>query len=178
MKYQFMFSGIGGQGVISIGELICTAAMKDGYTVTFTPFYGQEKRGGRTMCQMVVSEGTGSPIISEADVLLVMDERSLHDYEKIVKPGGCLIVNTSLIGTKPTRTDIQIVYAPINDMARNLGNVKTANMVALGIILQYLTFINLDSVKAELKSIFPGEKEKLIPINEKALDVGYHYSHD
>ena len=69
MKSQFMFSGIGGQGVISIGELICTAAMKEGYTVTFAPSYGQEKRGGRTMCQMVVSEEMGSPIISEADVL-------------------------------------------------------------------------------------------------------------
>ena len=78
-------SGIGGQGVVSIGELICTAAMKEGYTVTFAPSYGQEKRGGRTMCQMVVSEEMGSPIISEADVLLVMDERSLHDYEHQVK---------------------------------------------------------------------------------------------
>lgn len=178
MKYQFMFSGIGGQGVISIGELICTAAMKGGYTVTFTPFYGQEKRGGRTMCQMVVSEGIGSPIISEADVLLVMDERSLRDYERIVKTGGCLIVNTNLIEAKPARTDIQTVFAPINDMARNLGNAKIANMVALGIVLQHLTFIDLDSVKAELKSIFFGEKEKLIPINEKALEVGYHYSQE
>lgn len=43
MKSQFMFSGIGGQGVVSIGELICTAAMKEGYTVTFAPSYGQEK---------------------------------------------------------------------------------------------------------------------------------------
>ena len=114
MKSQFMFSGIGGQGVISIGELICTAAMKEGYTVTFAPSYGQEKRGGRTMCQMVVSEEMGSPIISEADVLLVMDERSLHDYEHQVKKGGYLIINSNLVEVKPERTDIEVVYAPVN----------------------------------------------------------------
>ena len=175
MKSQFMFSGIGGQGVISIGELICTAAMTEGDTVRCAPSYGQEKRGGRTMCQMVVSEEMGSPIISEADVLLVMDERSLHDYEHQVKKGGYLIINSNLVEVKPERTDIEVVYAPVNDMAQELGNAKTANMVALGVALKYLNFVGLDAVKAELKSVFPGRKEKLIPVNEKALEVGYNF---
>lgn len=175
MKSQFMFSGIGGQGVISIGELICTAAMKEGYTVTFTPSYGQEKRGGRTMCQMVVSEEMGSPIISAADVLLVMDERSLRDYEAQVKSGGYLIINSNLVNERPERSDIQVIYAPVNDLAQELGNAKTANMVALGIALRYLNFVSLDAVKAELKSVFPGKKEKLIPVNEQALERGYGF---
>lgn len=175
MKSQFMFSGIGGQGVISIGELICTAAMKKGYTVTFTPSYGQEKRGGRTMCQMVVSEEMSSPIISEADVLLVMDERSLCDYERQVKPGGYLILNSNLIGIKPKRKDVQVVSVPMNDIAQELGNAKTANMVALGVAMKYFDFIDLDTVKSELKSVFPGRKEKLIPVNEEALEKGYTF---
>ena len=112
MKNQFMFSGIGGQGVISIGELICTAATQKGYVVTFVPVYGQEKRGGRTMCQMVVSKEMGSPIISEADLLLVMDERSLKDYEKQLKTGGYLITNSNLIEIKPTREDINVISIP------------------------------------------------------------------
>lgn len=175
MKSQFMFSGIGGQGVISIGELICTAAMKQGYTVTFAPSYGQEKRGGRTMCQMVVSEEMASPIISEADLLLVMDERSLKDYEHQVKPGGYLIINSNLVEIKPERTDIQVIYVPVNDIAQELGNAKTANMVALGVAIKYLDFVDMDIIKSELKSIFPGRKEKLIPINENALDKGYQF---
>ena len=108
MKSQFMFSGIGGQGVISIGELICQAAVRKGYTVTFSPSYGQEKRGGRTMCQMTVAEKMGSPIISEAELLLVMDDRSLKDYEAMVKPGGKLIINSNLVSIKPERIDIDI----------------------------------------------------------------------
>ena len=117
----------------------------------------------------------GSPIISEADVLLVMDERSLHDYEHQVKKGGYLIINSNLVEVKPERTDIEVVYAPVNDMAQELGNAKTANMVALGVALKYLNFVGLDAVKAELKSVFPGRKEKLIPVNEKALEVGYNF---
>lgn len=127
------------------------------------------------MCQMVVSEEMGSPIISAADVLLVMDERSLRDYEAQVKSGGYLIINSNLVNEKPERTDIQVIYAPVNDLAQELGNAKTANMVALGIALRYLNFVSLDAVKAELKSVFPGKKEKLIPVNEQALERGYGF---
>jgi 2-oxoglutarate ferredoxin oxidoreductase subunit gamma len=170
-----MFSGIGGQGVISIGELICYAAVEKDYTVTFTPSYGQEKRGGRTMCQIVVSDRIGSPIISEADLLLVMDERSLEDYEKMLKKGGILILNSNLIQKKPQRNDIQVLSVPFNDIAMEIGNAKTANSVALGTAMKYLDFVSLDIVKAHLKDIFSGEKGKLITVNEKALDAGFQY---
>lgn len=175
MKSQFMFSGIGGQGVISIGELICYAAVQKDYIVTFTPSYGQEKRGGRTMCQIVVSEQMGSPVISAADLLLVMDERSLVDYEVMLKPGGVLILNSNLVKREPERKDIQVIPVPVNDIAVQTGNAKTANMVALGAAMKYLDFVDLDMVKSHLKEIFPGTKEKLIEINEKALDAGYSY---
>lgn len=175
MKSQFMFSGIGGQGVISIWELICYAAVEKDYTVTFTPSYGQEKRGGRTMCQIVVSDRIGSPIISEADLLLVMDERSLEDYEKMLKKGGILILNSNLIQKKPQRNDIQVLSVPFNDIAMEIGNAKTANSVALGTAMKYLDFVSLDIVKAHLKDIFSGEKGKLITVNEKALDAGFQY---
>ena len=56
-----------------------------------------------------------------------------------------------------------------------LGNAKTANMVALGVAMKYLNFVSLDEVKDELKSVFPGKKEKLIPVNRDALDKGYTF---
>ena len=74
MKYELLFSGIGGQGVITLGETLCDAAIKAGYNVTFVPFYGQEKRGGRTMCNIVISDTVESPIISEANIMLIFDE--------------------------------------------------------------------------------------------------------
>ncbi|HWQ50910.1 MAG TPA: 2-oxoacid:acceptor oxidoreductase family protein [Terriglobales bacterium] len=172
-KHEFMFSGIGGQGVISIGELLCMTAVAKGLVVTFTPSYGQEKRGGRTMCQMVVSDKMGSHVISEAGLLLVMDERSLTDYEGMVAKGGTLILNSDLIQKEPARTDINVVKIPCNTLATEAGSGKAANMVALGAALRVLTFVTLDEVKAGLPEIFPGGKAKLIPVNERALDMGY-----
>ena len=81
MKSELIFSGIGGQGTILMGKMACTAATKKGYNVTLSPTYGQEKRGGRASCQVVISEEMGSMIISKADTILVMDEKSLKDYE-------------------------------------------------------------------------------------------------
>lgn len=175
MKSEFIFSGIGGQGVMSIGELVCSAAVKKGYEVTFAPSYGQEKRGGRTMCQIVVSKRMGSPIISAADLLLVMDERSLGDYEGMVREGGCLILNSSLITRRPSRTDVQIVPIPMSELAKNAGNARAANMVALGAAIKYLPFVTLEEVRDELPGLFPGDKARLIPLNEQALETGYGY---
>ena len=127
------------------------------------------------MCQIVVSDRNGSPIISEADLLLVMDERSLEDYEKMLKKGGILILNSNLIQKKPQRNDIQVLSVPFNDIAMEIGNAKTANSVALGTAMKYLDFVSLDIVKAHLKDIFSGEKGKLITVNEKALDAGFQY---
>ena len=95
MKYELLFSGIGGQGVITLGETLCDAAIKAGFNVTFVPFYGQEKRGGRTMCNIVISDGVESPIISEANIMLIFDERSLGDYQHLMAEDGTLILNSS-----------------------------------------------------------------------------------
>ena len=135
MKKELLFSGIGGQGVITLGETLCDAAIKAGYNVTFVPFYGQEKRGGRTMCNIVISDGIESPIISEADVMLIFDERSLGDYQDLVSPDGTLIINSSMVSLEakvPASVDVRRI--PFNDVAVQAGNPKTANVVALGYV--------------------------------------------
>lgn len=173
MKREVIFSGIGGQGVMVIGELLCKAAINSGYQVTFAPAYGQEKRGGRTMCQIVLSRTMGSPVISAADLLLVMDEKSLNDFESVVKQDGCLILNESIIKKSITRTDVKVIKAPFNDIAKELGNTKVANMVALGAVLGCSDTISLDAVKAVLATIFTENKKHFVEINLKAIDAGY-----
>lgn len=172
MKHEVIFSGIGGQGVILAGKLLCTAAAKEGYTVTLAPAYGQEKRGGRTSCQVVISDEIGSPVISEADLILVFDEKSLEDYENKVKKDGYLLINSSMINIEPKRTDIKVVKIPLNDVANEIGNARTANMVALGAVLKYLRLISLE----DMKQIMAKEmKSSIVEINQKALQAGYDY---
>ncbi len=175
MKHELMFSGIGGQGVMVIGELLCTAAVKKGYNATFYPSYGQEKRGGRTMCQIVLSEELGSPVISAADVLLVMDNNSLFDLEQAVKAGGYLVVNSSMVDRVTTRTDVTIIQVPVYEIAREAGSPQAANMAAMGAVLGCFDAMSLLEIKQELADIAGRNKSSLADINLRALDAGYSY---
>lgn len=175
MRHELMFSGIGGQGVMLLGELLCSTAVKSGHTVTFAPSYGQEKRGGRTMCQIVVSDEMGSPVISAAELLMVFDEKSLAEYEHIVKSEGYIIINSSLINIEPTRKDVQVIKVPLNELAQEIGNPKTANMVALGAVLNFVDFVEREAVEAQVTNLFPPHKANLIEINQKAVETGYSY---
>ena len=169
MKHEVIFSGIGGQGVILAGKLLCTAAAKEGYTVTLAPAYGQEKRGGRTSCQVVISDEIGSPVISEADLILVFDEKSLEDYENKVKKDGYLLINSSMINIEPKRTDIKVVKIPLNDVANEIGNARTANMVALGCIIEITKVVRIQSLENAVLSRVPKGTEEL---NKRALYEG------
>jgi len=175
MKHELIFSGIGGQGVLLSGQLLCSAAVKKGHLVTWAPSYGQEKRGGRTMCQIVISDEIGSPVVSEAEIVMVMDEVSLNDYEQRVAPGGYLILNSSMITKEPTRNDIKVIKVPFNDMAKEVGNPKTINMVALGSILKYFDLISVDSIKQQVAETFSA-KPKIIQINQEAIQAGYDFN--
>ncbi len=174
MKYELLFSGIGGQGVITLGETLCDAAIKAGFNVTFVPFYGQEKRGGRTMCNIVISDGMESPIISAADIMLIFDERSLGDYQTMMAEDGTLILNSSMIEMDPSCNCASVQKVPFYDIAQELGNSKTANVVALGYIAKMLPMIPYEIIADEVEKSF-AKKPKLIPINLEALKKGYDY---
>lgn len=175
MKHELIFSGIGGQGVLLAGQMLCSAAVDKGHQVTWVPFYGQEKRGGRTMCEIVISDEVGSPIVSAAEIVMVMDEKSLRDYEERVMPKGLLIINSSMIETEPTRKDINVKKVPFNEIAKEVGNPRTANMVALGSVLRHFNLISVESVTKEVEKTFMTKKPEIVEINKKALQAGYDY---
>lgn len=175
MKHELIFSGIGGQGVLLSGQILCSAAVKQGHLVTWAPVYGQEKRGGRTMCQIVISDEIGSPVVSEAEIVMVMDEGSLKDYEQQVAPEGFLILNSSMITTDPKRKDIKVIKVPFNDIARQVGNTKTINMVALGSVLRCFGLISVELIKQQIAEAFAA-KPNIIEINQKALQAGYDFN--
>lgn len=173
MKIELLFSGIGGQGVITAGETICEAANKAGLNVTFVPFYGQEKRGGRTMCNVVLSDRIASPIISQADLMLIFDERSLKEYQDMVPEDGILVMS-DMITMEPTCKCAKKIKVPFYSMAQELGNSKAANVIALGYIARYLPQVPYDLIAKEVENSF-AKKPKLIPMNLEALKRGYEY---
>ena len=173
MKKELLFSGIGGQGIMNLGEILCAAAIRAGYNVTFSPVYGAEKRGGRTMCNIVISTEIECQVVSEADVMLIMDEASLWDYQHLAGVQGILILNAQ-VGSAPNCPCRNIQTVPFIEKAMELGSAKVANMIALGFVLKYLDFIPYASVEKLVEETFAGKAE-LIPLNLKALKTGYEY---
>lgn len=170
---KIIISGFGGQGVMAMGQLITYAGMLENKHVSWLPSYGPEMRGGSANCSVVVSdEPIGSPVIAQATDVIAMNAPSYDKFSKSVVPDGNLFVNTSLVKDRDHREDINIYSIPINDIAHDLGNNRVANMVMLGAYLGVTNLVSEESVIAAFKKVYGEKKEKLIPLNKNALNVG------
>ncbi len=174
MENKVICAGFGGQGVMSMGQLLAYAGMIEDKHVSWLPSYGPEMRGGTTNCGVTVSdEEIGSPIITnDADIAIVMNLPSLIKFEKDVKPGGKIFVNSSLIEKKVERTDIEVYYIDANKLAADIGNIKAANLVMLGAVLKSTPIVDIESILEAFKKVFGPSKEKFIPQNREALIKG------
>lgn len=168
--HKLIIAGFGGQGVMLMGQMIAYAGMFEGKEVTWMPSYGPEMRGGTANCSVIVSDKKiSSPIIVEATAAAVMNQPSLEKFESIVKPGGLLFINTSLIKDLPTRNDLEIFKIDANEIAVELRNDKVSNMVILGAIVNKTGIVKLESIEKAMEKLFTGNKAKLLPLNKQAL---------
>lgn len=173
MTHELIIAGFGGQGVLLMGQLITYAGMIEGKNVSWLPSYGPEMRGGTANCNVIVSdEPVGSPVVNEADSVIVFNRPSLDKFEEFLKPGGTLFINSSLIDKKATRDDIKVLYVPANDAALHLGNVKVTNVIMLGAFIAAAGILKKESIIKSVENMFGASKASLIAINEKAFDEG------
>lgn len=171
---RLIFAGFGGQGVMSMGQMIAYAGMIENKHVTWCPSYGPEMRGGTANCSVVVSdELVGSPIVShDATAAVIMNLPSLTKFEKDVLPNGVLLINSSLIEKKASRNDIRVAYVEANKIAGDIGNPKAANMVMLGALLTLQNIVSFASIQQAFLKVFGERKKEFLPGNEKALNAG------
>ena len=175
MTEKSFFAGFGGQGIISLGQLWVYLAMKEGKNVTFFPFYGAEKRGGIARASVIISdEEIASPLVTTPDSTLVMNMDSLPLCEKIVKDGGLIVLNSSLVKEEPRRGGLKTVKIEASGIAEQIGNVRFANMVALGAMAKLTKAMNLADIEGILGNFFPPDKHHFIPMNIKAIEAGYN----
>jgi 2-oxoglutarate ferredoxin oxidoreductase subunit gamma len=174
MLQEMIFAGFGGQGVLSMGTLLAYAAMKEGKEVSWMPSYGPEMRGGTANCMVNISdEPISSPIVSEYDIAVVLNQPSLKKFEPRVKQNGLLIWESTHIKEAPTRTDIKVIALPAVEKATNdLKNVKVMNMLLLGSLVKLRTVVKKESLLIALKDTLPKRHHHLIPLNEQAIEMG------
>lgn len=170
---QMILAGFGGQGIMSMGQIIAYAGMIENKNVTWLPSYGPEMRGGTANCNVIVSEqNIASPLVNLASTVIVMNKPSLDKFESQVAPGGHLYINSSLIDVKASREDIHVHYIPASDIALKIGNVRIANMIILGAFLANTNLLKNESIHEALIKVLGAGKEHLIEINENALMTG------
>jgi 2-oxoglutarate ferredoxin oxidoreductase subunit gamma len=173
MQKGVVIAGFGGQGVMLAGELLAEAGKDEEKFVTFLPSYGPEMRGGTANCDVIISDKPiASPVIGHPEAAIIMNLPSLDKFEPLMKENGLLILNKTLIPREVKRKDVRVLQIDAQTVARELGNEKVTNMILLGAYAEIEKPVKLESLKKALKHFLTGKKEKLIPINEKALDKG------
>lgn len=170
METRMLFAGFGGQGLLFMGKVLAYTGMLKDRKVTWIPSYGPEMRGGTANCSVIISdEEIASPIVNAPEILVAMNQPSMDKFAPQVKKGGLIIVNSSFVKDIPAMEDVEIIEVPANEIAHEIGNVKIANMIVLGVLLKRFTTFGVDDLMEALVEIVPA---KLLEMNKKAIEAG------
>ncbi|MEE4198084.1 MAG: 2-oxoacid:acceptor oxidoreductase family protein [Bacteroidales bacterium] len=173
MTEEIIIAGFGGQGVLSMGKILCYSGIVQGQEVTWMPSYGPEMRGGTANVTVILSdERISSPIINEYDTAIILNQQSMDKFEKMIKPGGTLLYDGNGITRHPERKDINIYRVDAAEEATKMETTKTFNMIVLGGFLKIKPIVKMENVVAGLKKSLPERYHHLLPVNEKAIKRG------
>ena len=173
---QILIAGFGGQGILFAGKFLAYKGLMEDLQVSWLPSYGPEMRGGTCNCSVILSETpVGSPIITNPDVLIALNLPSLQKFIGDVVPGGQVYVDSALIGEKVERTDVQVFYIPVTQMAKDEGIPTLANVIMLGHVLENHPELDFAGTDAVVNKLVPPKKAALIELNMKALTLGKEY---
>ncbi|HPW69280.1 MAG: 2-oxoacid:acceptor oxidoreductase family protein [Desulfomonilia bacterium] len=176
MLQKTIMSGIGGQGILFSGLAFAWGAMLEGHYVTYLPSYGAEMRGGITSCTIAISdEEIASPVASSPDYLVIMDNLSLQRLQNQAASGGEVLINTSIVTTRPVRGDIDVVDVPVNELAIRTVGERYANMVMLGAFVSRTRLIKISSLIDNMEEILGKRKARFKDKNIDALKTGYDF---
>lgn len=167
MAKEIICAGFGGQGILTAGMILITAGMEKGRHVLFYPSYGSEMRGGTANCTVKISEKLiPSPNSKHPDIVLTMNTPAVDKFEERLKPGGLLLVNSSITPEdRVFRDDITVIKVPATDIAAEVKNPKGANLVMLGALAAHSKLFSVEYLEEAIVSFF--EKKGKGKFNEK-----------
>jgi len=171
VRYEVRVGGYGGQGVITMGQLLGMAAStRMRLVVAMTQSYGPEARGGSCRADVIISDyPIDYPKITDLDCLIAMNKESFMLYVDDVKKGGSVIFDNSLYKLEDREAGVTHFAVPATRIARELGNPQVANVVMLGAIAKVTNTVSVDALGEVVRDRFPNAAEK----NLRALGIGY-----
>jgi 2-oxoisovalerate ferredoxin oxidoreductase beta subunit len=171
---EIKVAGFGGQGVLSLGNVLAEMGMRHDYQVSWLPSYGPEMRGGTANCSVKISNRKiGSPLVANPTVLIAMNRPSLDKFEHDVVSGGIIIYDDSIIDCAPQRQDVRVLPIPAAKLADELGNSKAANMIIVGALVEYLGFMSIEVILSSLGDVL--KRKNLVELNQKAILKGVDF---
>jgi 2-oxoglutarate ferredoxin oxidoreductase subunit gamma len=172
MEHDVIIAGFGGQGALLMGKVLAYAGMREGNEVSWLPSYGPEMRGGTAHCTVIVAtRPIGSPLVCRPRAIVALNRPSLDKFEPLVKPGGLVVMNTSLVRREAARRDLTVVKLPATEIAATMGHVRAANMVTLGAYVTTARPMSIDSVTAAMDELFGGSPA-VLEANRRAFARG------
>ena len=175
MTNNILIAGFGGQGILFAGKFLAYQGLTEGRELSWLPSYGPEMRGGTANCSVILSDQpVGSPIVSEPDILMVMNLPSLDKFENCVVPGGYVFIDSTLIGRKVIRKDVHAVYVPATAMAREAGIPTLANMILIGSMIRKTGIVDFAKTNDTMKKLVSAKHPEMLDANIKALSSGYN----
>ena len=173
---NLLIAGFGGQGVLFAGKFIAYKGLLEGRQLSWLPSYGPEMRGGTANCSVILSDvPVGSPIVSNPDVLMVMNLPSLDKYEKEAVKGASIFVDSTLIDRKVIREDVSAYYIPATQLAKDAGFPTLANMIMVGKMIRETGLVSYEGLREALGKVVSAKRAELLEVNLKAIEIGYAY---
>ena len=180
-EHRIIIAGFGGQGILTMGRLLCEGVIAEGRQVTYLPSYGSEVRGGTANCHVIISDDPiFSPIVESADSLVMLNQPSVERFGETLRPGGLLVVNASLAepGDYEGRRGVVVLPVQATQMATDLGNPLVTNVLLLGALLEATQLCAQSSVEAALRRFLTGRRSRNLQVNLRALETGARFAAD
>lgn len=175
-EQSIVIAGFGGQGILLAGEVLANALMLDDKNVTWYPCYGAEMRGGTVNCEIVTSDTEVSAVNKkEADFIIALNQLSFDKFLPKLKKGGWIIANSSLVKELKSRIDINYFFAPITNLANEIGDLRIANIISLGILAKVSELTSIETLHSALDKVLPEHRKYLLALNLKALQAGFNF---
>lgn len=177
MRIDVIFAGIGGQGLMTMGQVLAAAALLEGRQVSWLPSYSPEVRGGWANCTVVISDRSiGSPTVGRPSTLVALEQTALEKHGPSVKPGGLIIMNASLISEPIERDDVRVIAVPATQLADEMGSPQVVNSIMLGAYAAATGAVQLDTLAAAVREQLT-DRPHLIEVNMRALQEGAKFAH-
>jgi len=171
-RVELMLAGLGGMGVLTAGQLLAWAALQKYKYVSWVPSYDTSRRGGLCECTVIFSnEEITSPLLDQAETVILFDGSQIKTLEHRVSAGGVMIVESAGLKDSQKREDVKLVPVSGLEVAMRMGDSQLNNLVLLGVYTGVIKTVSADLIEDELARRY-ASKESVLKRNREAFREG------